>query len=144
MCSVARWRQTSYSFGLSCHPLANEWCAVLQDDTLSLRRGQEANGSDVREPQVVEVEGRWTAICRKLCAQMFEVFRPHVADQTNRGSVFADVGDDPERHSQGVPRPVTPCKRRTDCQSCGANNLRASDPSPRDRQGGLDHLSFGL
>jgi len=86
--------------------------------------GQGSDCSDVRESQVVEVQGRRTAMCRKLCAHMFEVFRPHVADQTNRGSVFADVGDDPERHSQGVPRPVTPCNRRTDCQSCGANNLR--------------------
>src|SRR5256885_4152753 len=35
-----------------------------------------------------------------LFRSMFDVFRPHVADQTNRRSVFVDFRDDPESHSR--------------------------------------------
>src|SRR5882757_2145450 len=97
---MARWRQTSYSFGLSRYPLANEWRAVPQDHPLSLRRGQEANGVEVCESQLVEVQRHWSAIRCELRAHMFDVFRPHVADQTNRRSVFVDFRDDPESHSR--------------------------------------------
>src|SRR5258706_6389344 len=107
MWSTARWRQTSYSFGLSRYPLANEWRAVPQGHPLSLRRGQEANGIDVCEPQLVEVQRRRSTTCGEFRAHMLDVFRSHAADQTNRGPVFADFGDDPESHSQGEPRRVT-------------------------------------
>ena len=107
MWSVALWRQTFYSFGLSGHPLANEWRAVPQDDSLPLGRSQEANGIDVCEPQLVEVQRRRRATRGELRTHMFDVFRPHATDETNRGSVFADFGDDPESHSQEAPRHVT-------------------------------------
>src|SRR5258706_15944744 len=107
MWSIARWRQTFYSFGLSGHPLANERGAVPQDHSLLLRRGQEANGIDVCEPQLVEVQRRWSATRGELRTHMFDVFRPHATDETNRGSVFADFWDDPESHSQEAPRHVT-------------------------------------
>ena len=103
---ISRW-PAQVSFGLSRHPLANEWRAALQDDTLSLRRGQEANGIDICEPQVLEVQRSWSATGRELRAHMFDVFRPHATDEANRGSVFADFGDDPESHSQGEPRHLT-------------------------------------
>jgi hypothetical protein len=31
---------------------------------------------------------------------MLDVFRPHAPDQTNRGPVFAYVGEDPESHGR--------------------------------------------
>src|SRR5258705_1008796 len=103
MWQMALGRQTFYSFGLSGHPLANEWRAVPQDHSLPLRRGEETNGVDVCEPQLVEVQRRWSAIQVELRAHMCDMFGPHVADQTNRRSVFPDVRDDPESHSPREP-----------------------------------------
>ena len=71
---------------------------------------------------------RWSATRGDLRAHMLDVFRPHAADQTNRGPVFADVGDDPECHGRDANQT---CGGRaigqTGCRSCGANDLQDGD-----------------
>jgi len=139
-------RQTFYSFGLSGHPLANERRAVPQDHSLLLRRGQEANGIDGlrastrRGPTAVGV--RLAVSSARTCSTCSARI---ATDETNRGSAFADFGDDPESHSQEAPRHVT--RRAIDTPNVSRlgqrltatdvpNSQNFADPSAIRRQAG--------
>ena len=52
----------------------------------------------VGERDFVQVQRRWRTTHGKFRAHGLDVFRPHATDQTNGRPVFADVGDDPQRH----------------------------------------------
>jgi len=70
----------------------------MQDHALPLGRDEKANRLDVGQRDFIKIQDRWNTTRGKFRAHMLDVFRPHAADQTNRGAVFADVGDDPECH----------------------------------------------
>jgi hypothetical protein len=119
---------TPSSVRFSAHPLADERRAVLQDDALPLGREEETNRIDVGQSQLVEVQHRRSAIRSDLRAPMLDVFRPHAADQADRGPVFADVGDDPERHLRREPKRAGGlCNGQTGSPPIEANDLQDRD-----------------
>jgi hypothetical protein len=67
----------------------------MESNAFPLGSDEEANRIDVSEGHFVQVKRRRGATCGDLRAHVLDVFRPHTADQANRGPVFADVGDDP-------------------------------------------------
>ena len=99
----------------------------MQDDALPLGRDEETNRIDVGQSDFVQIQRRWSATRGDFRAHMIDVFRPHAADQTNRGPVFADVGDDPESHVRREPNVRRWCNRQTGRRSIGANDLQGSD-----------------
>ena len=72
----------------------------MQDDAIPLGSDEEANRIDVGQRHFVQIKRRRSATRGNLRAHVLDVFRPHTADQTNRGPVFADVGDDPQSHGR--------------------------------------------
>ena len=101
------------SVSFSAHPLANERRAVMQDDALPLGRDEKANRIDVGQRDFIKIQHRWNTTRGNFRAHMRDVFRPHVTDQTNRGPVFIDVGDDPESHERGRAIARRWCNRQT-------------------------------
>ncbi len=91
----------------------------MQDQALPLGRDEKANRLDVGQRDFIKIQDRWNTAGGNFGAHMSDVFRLHVTDQTNRGPVFADVGDDPQRHERGR-------QTRGDCAIAGPAPIASS------------------
>jgi len=73
----------------------------MQDHALPLGRDEKANRLDVGQRDFIEIKDRWNTTRGDFRAHMSDVFRLHVADQTNRGPVFIDIRDNSQSHERG-------------------------------------------
>src|SRR6185436_13838730 len=119
-----KWFARLTSPGLSRDPFANERRTVLQDDALAFGSHEKTNGVDVRERDFIEIQRRWSTTRGNLLTHRRDVFGTHAADQTNRGPVFADVGDDPQRHGRDRAIAWRWCNWQSLPRSCAASDLQ--------------------